>query len=40
MADSWLTYAEYAVYGYEDVAEAEFPQLAETAALQILEATH
>ena len=40
MADSWLTYAEYAVYGYEDVAEAEFPQLAATAALQILEATH
>ena len=38
--DSWLTYAEYAVYGYEDVAEAEFPQLAATAALQILEATH
>ena len=39
MAEGWLTYAEYVVYGYETVAEAEFPLLAAKAELQILAAT-
>lgn len=40
MADGWLNYAQYQAYGYEAVAESNFPQLAARAALLILEGTH
>ena len=40
MADSWLTFTEYLTYGYEAIAEDEYPRLAAKATLQIMEATH
>lgn len=40
MADGWLIYPDYLVYGYERVTEDAFPQLAARATLLIMETTH